>query len=162
WDEARARRAIEHIVGDAEARFSPQSYWPLHPKDADSGESAPVHPIYFGAGGVMWGLHYLQAVGAARLERSYAPHVDALIAPNRAWLSANGLSDFASYIMGDTGLLMLSEWLQPAQSTRTQLANLIAGNLENPTREFLWGSPGTLLAACLLHAWNGESRWADL
>ena len=31
WDEAAARAAIERIVRDAEARFSPQAYWPLRP-----------------------------------------------------------------------------------------------------------------------------------
>ena len=54
WDETRARATIEHIVCDTEARFSPQTYWPIHPKDADHGETNPVYPLYHGACGVVW------------------------------------------------------------------------------------------------------------
>src|SRR6476659_4556732 len=32
WDEARARATIRHIVADTEAHFSPDTYWPLHPR----------------------------------------------------------------------------------------------------------------------------------
>jgi len=165
WSEARARAAIEHIVRDTEARFSPERYWPVHPRDADQGDTAtlpPFYPLYFGACGVFWALHHLQSVGAARLSRSYAPFVDGLLPVNRAWLGAESEAERASYLMGDTGILMLSHWLSPAAGTADELERLIGGNLDHPARELMWGSPGTMLAALFLHQHSGEARWAEL
>ncbi|HUG25703.1 lanthionine synthetase C family protein [Piscinibacter sp.] len=165
WSEARARAAIEHIVRDTEARFSSQRHWPIHPHDADQGETALLHafyPLYFGACGVFWALHYLQSVGAVQLSQSYAPHVDALEPLNRAWLGSESSEQFASYLMGDTGILLLSQWLSPRPDTADRLESAIAGNIDNPTRELMWGSPGTMLAALFLHERDGEDRWADL
>jgi lantibiotic modifying enzyme len=162
WDEARACAMIEQIVRDTEARFSSETFWPIHPRDADDGETRPVYPLYFGACGVVWALRYLEAVGAIRLSRSYAGYVDSLLPLNQAWLTSFRSTDFASYMMGDTGILLLSYWLNPTEQTAAQLEELIATNLDNPTRELMWGSPGTLLAALFLHKRTGEARWADL
>jgi hypothetical protein len=162
WDEQSARRIIGRIVHDAEARFSAQSYWPLHARDADGGATGPLYPLYFGACGVMWALHYLQAVGAAKLERSYAEYVDALLPLDRTWLNPIGSAGLASYLMGETSILMLRHWLTPVDSTGAQLERLIAGNRDHPARELMWGAPGTLLAASFLHEWTGEARWAEL
>ena len=81
WDEARARVMIEQIVRDTEDCFSPETHWPLHLRDADGGKAQPVYPLYFGACGVVWALHYLEALGAIRLNRSYENHVESLSAP---------------------------------------------------------------------------------
>ncbi len=83
WDEARALATIEQIVRDTEARFSPETHWPIHPLDADDGETRPFYPLYFGACGVVWALRYLEAVGAVRLSRSYAGYVDSLLPLNQ-------------------------------------------------------------------------------
>ena len=40
--------------------------------------------------------------------------------------------------------------------------SLIESNLDKPTRELMWGSPGTLLASLFLHQHTGEARWAEL
>ena len=161
WDEGRARAAIERIVGDAEARFSETDFWPIHPRDSEGRTTQPVHPLYFGACGVMWALHYLQAIGAARLRRSYAPHVESLLAPIGAWLAGNPRCDLASYLMGETGVLLLRYGLDPDESTARRLERAIEANIDNPTRELLWGSPGTMLAALFLHEHTREERWAE-
>jgi hypothetical protein len=164
WDARAAARAIERIVRDAEERFSPASHWPLHPLDADGGTTEPVFNLYFGAGGVVWALHHLQCVGAVELRRSYGGYVETLPSLNRAWLTSagNADADAASFMMGDTGLLLLRHWLQPAAGTAARLEELIAGNLEHPARELMWGAPGTMLAALFLHRWTLAPRWADL
>ena len=162
WDEGKARATIEHIVRDTEARFSDSTYWPIHPRDADGGQTQPLYPLYFGACGVLWALHYLQAIGASDLRRSYADCVEPLLLLNREWLGSVDSTKFASYMLGDTGILLLSSWLNPAHHTAQRLEKLIAANLDNPTRELMWGSPGTMLAALFLHQRNGEARWADL
>lgn len=165
WSESHARATIEHIVRDTEARFSPERYWPIHPRDAEPGDDPSVQaftPLYFGACGVFWALHHLQRLGATRLDRSYAPFVEALLPLNRTWLGDEYEVQRASYLMGDTPILMLSQWLAPAARSADLLEGLIESNLDNPTRELMWGSPGTLLAALFLHQHSGEARWADL
>ena len=166
WSETRARAAIEHIVRDTEALFSPERFWPVHPNDINPLEVTlpqAFHMLHFGACGTIWALHHLQSVGAARLERSYAPFVEALLPLNRAWLVSEGKGEhFASYLVGDTGILLLGEGLDPAPRTEDLLHAAIEGNLDNPTRELMWGAPGTMLAALFLHERDPQQRWADL
>jgi hypothetical protein len=51
WDKDRVRSIINQIVTDAEARFTPQGWWPPHPRDLDPGDDAtqPAKPLYYGA-----------------------------------------------------------------------------------------------------------------
>ncbi len=165
WDEARVRAVIEHIVRDTEERYSPDRYWPLHPRDVE-GDGDPTQPatgLYYGACGVIWALHYLHAVGAAKLSRRYTGELDALLLRNRAALKAFGdVDEEASYLMGDTPILMLAEGDEPTAARADALAALIEGNMDHPARELMWGSPGTLLAALFLHQRSGDPRWAAM
>jgi hypothetical protein len=164
WDEGAARAAIERIVRDAERRFAPDRHWPLAPLDADDASTAPAFDLYLGAAGVVWALHHLQRAGAAALQRSYAAYVDTLLPLNRAWLAAHGMApaDRASFLVGDTGLLLLSSAFDAKAAKADELAALIAGNVDHPARELMWGAPGTLLAALFLFERTGEPRWAEL
>ena len=79
----------------------------------------PLFDLYFGAGGVVWALHDLEAAGAVALRRSYGDYVATLPALNRAWLKSAGYgdADAASYLGGDTGLLLLGYALSPNAET---------------------------------------------
>lgn len=165
WSEARARATIEWIVRDTESSFSESRHWPIHPRDADQDDTDGLqafHPLYVGSCGVFWALHHLQDLGAVRLQRSYAPHVDELLPRTRAWLGDGQRAMFASYLMGDTGILLLGEMLAPDPRRADRLEQAIAGNVDNPTRELMWGAPGTMLAALFMHRRSGEARWAEL
>ena len=164
WDETRVRAFIQHIVADTEARFSPDRYWPTHPRDLDAGDDPAQRctPLYHGACGVIWALHYLQDVGAARLSRRYDDALDTLLMRNRAWLGETAEREQASYLMGDTPILLLAQGQHPSTERAERVAALIEGNREHPARELMWGSPGTLLAALFLHQRSGEARWAEL
>lgn len=164
WDETRARETIARIAADTEARFSPELYWPAHPRDLepDDDASAIATPLYHGAAGVMWALEYLQAVGAAALEGDPFADLDALLARNREWLATFGSRDFGSYLMGDTPILLMAYGRRPSAELADRLAALIEANLDHPARELMWGAPGTLLAALFLHERDGDARWADL
>jgi hypothetical protein len=162
WNAGNARAAIEQIVSDTEGHYSADAGWPIHPRDDDEVRGQPLCPLYWGAGGVMWALHYLHAMGACKLSRSYADCFGPLLPLNRQSLAAFDSTDFASYLMGDTGILLSSFGLNPDDHTAQRLEALIAGNLDNPTRELMWGSPGTMLASLFLHQRSGEGRWADL
>ena len=164
WDERKVQAAIEHIVLDTESRFTEDQYWPLHPLDRE-GEDPTDHfatPLYHGACGVFWALHYLQAVGAATLSRSYAAELDGLLARNRAWLGESAGRERASFMMGDTPIQMMSFGEEQTEELDSALDTLIAGNTEHPARELMWGSPGTLLAALFLYERTGKQRWSDL
>ncbi len=160
WDEARAREAIERIVRDTEARFTPEGLWPMHPGDAP--DPTPQYLLYWGASGVIWALHHLQDRGAARLARDYAPFVPGLIAANRAAMGRPADAGFAAYLMGDTGIRLLEHRLQPSDAIADELARLCGGHLGDETLELMWGTPGTLLAALFMHERTGEQRWADI
>ncbi|QJW84207.1 hypothetical protein HK414_11220 [Ramlibacter terrae] len=64
--------------------------------------------------------------------------------------------------MGETGVLLLRQWLQPHDATQRLLARRIEDNIDHPARELMWGAPGTLLAALFLHRRTGEGPWAGL
>jgi hypothetical protein len=164
WDECQVRAAIERIVADTESRFTEDRYWPLHPLDRES-EDAPGRvetPLYHGACGVVWALHYLQAVGAVTLSPSHAVDFDRLLARNRAWLGTAAEGKRASFMDGDTPIRMLAFDARPTRELENALGALISGNVDHPARELMWGSPGTLLAALFLFERTGKQRWSDL
>jgi hypothetical protein len=164
WDERQVRAAVERIVVDTESRFDEDRYWPVHPLDREGNDAAghPETPLYHGACGVFWALHYLEACGAAKLTRSYLSRLDRLLLRNRTWLGAASEWERASFLMGDTPIHMMSFGNKPTKEIESALDGLIAGNTEHPARELMWGSPGTLLAALFLHERTGEERWSGL
>ena len=167
WDEVRARDMIERIVRDTEAHFSPARAWPLHPRDVEDGDdpSQPAMGLHYGACDVVWALHHLQALGAVTLARSHLDddaQFDTLLARNHACLKACGSENFASYLAGDTAIHMLAFGHKPTAARNDRLAALIAGNIDHPARELMFGAPGTLLAALFLNQRSGDARWAML
>jgi hypothetical protein len=166
WDESLARKTIEHIVRDTHERFSQASFWPVHPKDIDPSDdpSQPAWPLYFGAAGVIWAIHYLQELGAVDRDhqRRYDDSLDLIRVRNREWLSGIPSDERAAYLMGDTPVLLMQEGMQPSEARENELAQLIERNLDHSGRELMWGSPGTMLAALLLHERCRNDRWADL
>ena len=154
WDPDRARAMIERIVIGTEEAYSPGQGWPAHPLD-NASSAAPLQGLYFGDCGVLWALHCLRARGAVRLQRDYLPELAALRALDEG--------EKASYLMGETGGLLLRHWLQPSQAAARLLAAHIEANIVHPARELMWGAPGTMLAALFLHrADGGAGPWADL
>ena len=162
WDADRAGAMIAAIVADTQSRFSADTFWSSHPLDADDGDTAPFYPLYHGACGVIWALRYLEAVGAANPTQSFAAHLTELLRRNRAWLAAEGSDEAASYMMGETSILMLMYDDTPTADIAGRIEALVERNLENPTRELMWGAPGTMLAAFFMHERTGELRWAEL
>jgi hypothetical protein len=164
WDGSQVHEVIERIVRETEAHFGEDRYWPLHPLDNDSGDRADrvETPLYHGACGVIWALHYLQAVGATRLSGRYGAELDRLLVRNRAWLGKSAARERASFLMGDTPIQMMCYGEEHTEERENALDGLIAANVEHPSRELMWGSPGTLLAALFLHERTGKQRWLDL
>jgi hypothetical protein len=114
------------IVADAESRFTPRDWWPPHPRDLDPGDDAtpPATPLYHGACGVVWALHYLQDVGAVRLQRNYRePALMAdLLARNKAWLGVDAAAHAGSFMMGELPIRLLEHAAQALPATADRLA----------------------------------------
>ena len=165
WDPERARAAIDWIVADTTARFEPGRGWPAHPRDLEGNDDPALAatPLYHGAAGVIWALRHLQDAGAVPRGLRWSEELEPLRERNRAWLASFGdESEAASYLMGDTPLLLMQWADEPREELARTLARLIEGNLAHPARELMWGSPGTLLAALFLHERDGQPRWAEL
>lgn len=158
WDEPRARDAIARIVADAESAER-DGFWPGHPLD-DLEDTARVCSLYLGSAGMIWALWTLgssldaRAAIAAAIERYRAvPDFGAEAHPPSLW-------------MGETGLLVVAATLGAAAADQPRLRELIRQNRDHPTREFMWGAAGTMLAArhCgLTDEWreSAELMWSS-
>lgn len=164
WDQNTAVEAIQRIVRDTEARFTPERYWPVHPADRQGEADVRVYEtsLYDGACGVVWALEYLQALGAVQLSGSYTGLCPELLERNRVLLGDAAERHRASYLLGDTSIHLLEFGQKPTPELGRILQALISGNTEHPARELMIGAPGTMLAAWFLHERTGEECWAQL
>src|SRR3954453_23275488 len=69
WSADSARETIERIVGETEARCSPETWWPVHPRDVEPGDApVPSTTLHFGAAGVVWAIEQLTGEPRGDLE----------------------------------------------------------------------------------------------
>lgn len=162
WDPALVRAAIEAIVRDSEASFVPGRGWAPHPRDLEPGEDPQQHvpALYYGAAGVVWALRYLAAAGAVP-RGTWREDLPALRDANRAWLASAGSSEYGAYLMGELPIAMMALEDEPDGELARSLPALLESTRESPARELMWGAPGALLAAALLHERDGAPVWAE-
>ena len=163
WSETAARDAIAAICADAENAFDPDTLWPAHPLDEEGGELPSPVGIYLGASGVIWALDALARGGFATLTRSW-PDVAATL-PDRYLAKPDvpeltGGRPVPSLLAGESGVLLVAQRLAPAPEHVERLLAGVRANVRNPTRELMWGSPGTALAAQLMYEKTGDGRLA--
>ena len=163
WDEARVSATIARIVDETVAAFTPDGLWPPHPRDLEPGDDPDMRAtnLYWGAAGVIWALAYLRKVGAAD-SPSFAQHLDSLRVRNRASLAGMPGDNTGSYLMGDLPFEMMAWGHAPSAARADTIAALVEANIGHPARDLMWGSPGSLLAAALMHGASGDERWAVL
>jgi hypothetical protein len=162
WSEARARDAIAAIAADAEAAFDEETLWPVHPLDQDDGDPEPLHAptgLYLGASGVVWALDELARVGAAEPSRDWRPVAAEL--PDRYLARPDFGEAVPSLWAGESGILLVAHRLAPSIEQEERLLARVRANVANPTRELMWGSPGTMLAAQEMHERTRDDRWVD-
>lgn len=150
WSEARAEAAIAAIVADAEAAFD-GARWPVHPADGE--DDGPLS-LYLGAAGAIWALHELGSTGwedaaVAQIERY------------RAKPDFTEHASAASYWMGECGIALVAFRLTGDTALADRVHELVLANLDSPTNEVMWGTPGSLLVAEAMLAWTGEPRWDE-
>lgn len=168
WDEGRVRTSIERIVADTERDFDDEHLWPVHPFDR-SLERPPdsLKPLYYGAAGVLWALNYLHESGAIALERDYIATVRELIERHRADIRKYedvrkylGV-ELSSYLLGETGILLLEWKLAPSAGLARRLQAAIEAKIGDP-RGLAWGAAGAMLVALFMDERTSESRWKEL
>lgn len=169
WDARAVAAAIERIVEDTRAAFTPEGLWRIHPNDAEGDEQGPHTPLYFGAAGVIWALDHLAREGAVPPGPSFVEYLPDIRVRNRQVLETDGWRKLLgagwqtrSWLFGDAGVLF-TEWkARRSEEVLSELADTIAENTHDPALELMWGAPGTMLAALALHRSTGAARWAEL
>jgi hypothetical protein len=113
---------------------------------------------------VVWARDVLAAAGLATLERDWAGVAAGLVERYRETPDLPELTDgkpVPSILGGESGVLLVAHRLAPAPWHTERLLECVSANAHNPTRELMWGSPGTMLAAQLMLERTGDERLAD-
>jgi hypothetical protein len=160
WDPARARRTIARIVEETEAARRAAGFWPIHPDELDEPPAGGVghHGVYFGAAGVVGALRLLAEAGMAEVGLDLAALMDDVEASYLRQPTETPAPE-PSYFIGETGIRLTGFRVDPTPERAERLLALIASNVDAPQREFLWGAPGTLVAASFMRAWTGDPRF---
>jgi hypothetical protein len=158
WDPARVDAAIEHIVTRTRAAFDEHGHWPSHPDDLAQRAPRPAPNLYLGTAGVVWGL----AQFGVRLPNDAALLRDAADA-SVAILKAVNMGDeyLHGLLLGPSGVHLVAYLLAADAATADALYAIVRANIVNPIQDFMWGAPGTMLAAKTMFDVTGETRWRD-
>lgn len=161
WDEAQVRQAIHDIAVDTEAHFDAEHLWLAHPLDYDPGPpETPEKTLYLGAAGILWTLRYLDRCGLIPLRLDYSSRFRAVY---DAYCKRPDTGEVVpSWFLGEVGVALITWRVSPSAALADRLFEVIRANLRNPTREALWGAPGTMLGALYMLEWTGAARWKDL
>ena len=162
WNPELALETIERIVRDTIAHFDPQYLWPVHPLDRPGADrTKPFRMLYFGAAGVIWALNYLKRIGATTIAHDFSSTLAELAGRNRADLNLSEPNSF-SYLMGDVGIQLIQWRINPTAELADEIFRAIESNSTNPAREFMWGAPGTMLAALFMYEFTRNERWKEV
>ena len=161
WSDATAREDIRHFALQTCLAFSETELWPSHPLDGTTTPNARRAALYDGAGGVIWTLRHLAEMDLIDTPPDFSDTVKPLVARNREWAD---LQDWQtpSYLLGDTGLLLLQWQYEPDSALEDRLHDAIRSNLDHASQEALWGNPGTAIAAIHMAEATGAARWKQL
>jgi Lanthionine synthetase C-like protein len=164
WDADRAHASIRAIVAETEGAFTDDSLWPPHLLDEEEDEPPLRRPacLYLGAAGVIWALHDLQRAGAVELGRDWGEVAVSL--PERYRREPDFPKDgvMPSLWFGEAGILLVAHSLAPSRFLEEQLLETVRANVAHPALELSWGSPGTMLAAQVMHERTSAPVWADV
>src|SRR5215212_9027287 len=143
WREHDVRDRIRAIVTDAEATYSPDSFWPADDWDGWSAP-LPLMSLYVGAAGVLWALDALRRRGYADGALDHGDAARRLVARWREqpdFIQAEGFElpepREAAFLAGGSGVLLVAWRLAPSDE--------LADDLH----------------ARAMHEWTGDARWAD-
>jgi hypothetical protein len=164
WNEERVRAGIREIVADADGALrGGKLLWRADDWDRWHATS-PMKNLYVGAAGVLWALDELRRRGHAQT-RLDLPH----LAGRTLELFRTG-PDFqrgmklptppeSALLAGETGILLVAWRLSADPELADDLYAHVRGNVDNEADDLMWGTPGTLIAACWMLRWSNDDRW---
>jgi hypothetical protein len=164
WDAGAVARRIREIVADVDQALRGRKLlWRADPWDAWHATS-PMKNLYVGAAGVLWGLDRLRRLGQAETR------LDLVELALRTLELCRARPDFmrgvklptepeSSLACGETGILLVAWRLAPEAALADELYVRVRANVASDADEVMWGTPGTLIAARVMHEWTGEERW---
>ncbi len=161
WEPGRVEAWLRRFAADALA-VAAERPWPAHPRDVEDAPEAtgPFHSMYLGSFGVWLALVRLADAGDCVLPRGRVEIFEQVLADYVH--SPDTGERVPSWMLGESALLTACCLLRPDSPHADELAASIRANRDNPTREMLWGAPGTMLAALFMHEATGAERWAEL
>lgn len=156
WNPNVVQQAIRAIANETITQLQTRSLLSGHPMD----DCEVGSDLYFGKAGVLWGINYLQTVGAVDSTFDVASHLDATLARNRQdYAKISPYKKQSSYLFGELPLLLLQYKLAPTEDKASEILHLIRKNDKQPVRELMWGMAGSMLAAYFMYQWTQQSRW---
>lgn len=163
WNSSRASEAIRAIVAGIDRAYDPHTFWPADDWDAFQA-ALPLTDLFVGAAGLAWGLDRLRRSGHAETtldlsavaQRALARRREEPVVIEGTPLPAPAR---ASLFVGEAGVLLVAWLFDPADELASELLELVRQNIGNEANELMWGVPGTLLAARVLHVRTREERW---
>ena len=165
WNDERIRDGIREIGLDTDASFRGHSrFWRADDWDRWQGTS-PMKNLYVGTAGVLWALDELRRRGHVdtSLDLGARARRNVELFRERPDLMPIKLPEpkESSLLCGETGVLLVALRIAPNRSLADALYERICANVANEADELMWGTPGTLLAARLMHEWTRKTRWRD-
>jgi hypothetical protein len=166
WSEAKAREGIRSIVADVDGALrGPSLLWRADPWDGWQSTS-PQKNLYVGASGVIWALDALRRRDVAETS------LDLPTLATRSLELFRERPDFikvvtppeprmSSFILGETGILLVAWQLTPSRTLETALLKRVQANVKSRADELFWGTPGTLHAAKAMHEATRDVRWKE-
>ena len=159
WNKSTVRKTINLIVADVIAQAQSGEKWRRHPLD-EGGQ--PKADFYFGKAGAIWAVDYLQRIGAVKASLDVSAYLDGLLSENRKYRKRLPHPENSSYLFGELPLLLMQYRIDPREDIAVQIIAAIKENDDQPIRELMWGSAGSMLVALTMVEWTAEKRWAAL
>jgi hypothetical protein len=164
WDEDRIRAGIREIVDDTDAALrGPKLLWPAEDWDRWRATS-PLKDLYCGAAGVLWALADLRELGHAETSLDLRNLALRVLERHRVRPDLGSWTDVpepreSALLAGESGILLVAFRLTSGSDLAETLHTRVRENIDNEADEIMWGAPGTLVAARLMHDWTGEQQW---
>ena len=96
---------------------------------------------------MIYALDLLAGRGLVDTTRDYVPVLEQLVEVYRSKPDFEEWNHPPSLLSGETGILLALYRLAPSSEIADRIAELVAANVADSHLEFMWGSPGTMLAA---------------
>src|SRR5262249_4514695 len=144
WSAGAAAAAMEYIVAEGLEHFDAEQFCPARPLDEGIRDGPPS--LYFGAAGMVWGLESLGRTGATKARYDFRSVLPRLLEASQAEFAQWKYAAHGSLLLGDFGMALVVMRLDPASAIADLVYSRADANTILPVREFMWSTPGYMIA----------------